>query len=69
MQDERIGFWSFTIFFRVLHYTGNKIFILNQAFTKKHLEKPSSKTYFPVGTTSFLTNTAAVDTQKMSKIE
>ena len=50
MQDKLIGFWSFPIFFRVLHQTGNKLFTLNQAFIKKHLEKPSSKTYFPVGT-------------------
>ena len=50
MQDELIGFWSFPIFFRVLHQTGNKLFTLNQTFIKKHLEKPSSKTYFPVGT-------------------
>ena len=57
------------------------MFIINQAFTKKHLEKlqrwskmfprllKRSKTYFPVGTTSFFTSTAAVDTQQMSKIE
>ena len=35
-------------------------------------EKPSSKTYFPVGTrskTSFLTSATAVDTQQMSKIQ
>ena len=50
MQDGHIGFWSFPIYFRVLHYTGKKLFTLNQAFTKKHLKKPSSKTYFPVGT-------------------
>ena len=39
-------------------------------FIKKHLEKPSPNTYFPVGTrgkTSFLTT--AVDTQQMSKIQ
>ena len=38
---------------------------------KKHLEKPSSKTYFPLGAiskTSFLTSITAVDTQQMSKI-
>ena len=72
MQDEHIGFWSFPIFFPVLHLTGNKLFKLNQAFIKNHLEKPSSKTYFPVGTrskTSFLTSTTAVDTQQMSKIQ
>ena len=71
MQDEHLGFWSFPIFFRVLHWTGNNLFTLNQAFSKKHLEKPSSKT-FPVATrskTSFLTSTTAVDTQQMSKIQ
>ena len=52
MQDEHISFWSFPIFFRVLHQTGNKLFRLNQAFIKKHLEKPSSKDYFPVDTTA-----------------
>ena len=71
MQDEHIGFWSFPIFFQVLHYTGNKLFTLNQSFIKKHLDKPSSKTYFPVGNRSktFLTSTTAVDTQQMSKIQ
>ena len=34
MQDECIGFWPFPIFFQVLHQTGNKLFILNQAFIK-----------------------------------
>ena len=48
MQDDLICFWPFPIFFRVLHQTGNKFFTLNQAFIKKHLKKPSSKTYFPV---------------------
>ena len=70
VQDELIGFWSFPIFFQVLHKTGDKLFTLHQAFTKKHLEKPSSNTYFPVGTrskTSFLTSATAVDTQQMSK--
>ena len=45
---------------------------LTKLLLKKHLEKPSSKTYFPVGTrskTSFLTSTTAVDTQQMSKIQ
>ena len=44
---------------------------MNQAFIKKHLEKPSSET-FPVGTrskTSFLTSTTVVDTQQISKIQ
>ena len=61
MQDEHLYFWLFSIFFQVLH----------SPFTKKNLEKPSSKT-FPVGTrskTSFLTSTNAVDTQQMSKIQ
>ena len=49
-QDEHIVFWSFPIFFQVLHYTGNKLFELHQAFIKKYLEL------------SFLTSTAAVDT-------
>ena len=50
MQDEHIGFWSFPIFFRVWHYTGNKLCTLNQAFIKKDLEKPSSETCFQVAT-------------------
>ena len=72
MQDEHIGFWSFPIFFPVLHLTGNKLFKLNQAFIKNHLEKPSSKTYFPVGTrskTSHLTSTTVADTQQILKIQ
>ena len=39
MQDEHLGFWSFPMFFRVLHQTGNNLFTPNQAFIKKHLEK------------------------------
>ena len=50
MQDQHIRFWSFPIFFGVLHQAGNKLFTLNQAFIKTYLEKASSKTYFPVGT-------------------
>ena len=50
MQDEHIGFWLFPIFFQVLHWAGNRLFTLNQAFIKKRLKKPSSKTYFPLGT-------------------
>ena len=46
MQDEHISFWSFPIFFRVLHQTGNKLFALNQAFIKKHFEKQSLKLIF-----------------------
>ena len=71
-DDEHIGFWSFPIFFRVLNYTGNKLLIHNQAFIKKRLEKPSSKTSFPVGARSkrsFLTSTTAVTTQQMSKVQ
>ena len=52
--------------------TGNKHFTLHQAFIKKHLEKPSSNTYFPVGTrskTSFVKSGTAVDTQQMSEIQ
>ena len=37
-------------FFSSIALTGNKLFTLNQAFIKKHSEKPSSKTYFFVGT-------------------
>ena len=37
MQGEHIGFWSFPIFFQVLHWTGNKIFTLNQAFITLHM--------------------------------
>ena len=29
------GFWSFPIFFGVLHETGSKLFTFNQAFIKK----------------------------------
>ena len=50
----------------------NKLLALDQAFIKKHLREPNSKTYFPVGTrskTPFLTSAAAVDTQQMAKIE
>ena len=39
---------------------------------KEHSEKPSFKTYFPVGTrskTSFLTSTTALNTQQMSKMQ
>ena len=39
---------------------------------KEHSEKPSFKTYFPVGTrskTSFLTSTTALGSQQMSKIQ
>ena len=71
MQDEHLGFWSFPMFFRVLHPTGNNLFTPNQAFIKKHLEKGISKT-FPVGTkskTSFLTSKTAVGTQQISKIQ
>ena len=71
MQDEHLGFWSFPMFFRVLHQTGNNLFTPNQAFIKKHLEIGSSKT-FPVGTkskTSFLTSKTAVGTQQISKIQ
>ena len=32
MQDEHLRFWSFSIFFRVLYYTGNNLSTLNQAF-------------------------------------
>ena len=39
MQDERIGFWSFPIFFRVLHQTGNKTFTLNQQAFLKNIWK------------------------------
>ena len=41
-------------------------------FIQKKLEKPNSKTYFPVGTRSktlFLASTTAVDTQQMSKMQ
>ena len=67
MQDEYLGFWSFPIFFWVLHYIGKNISTLNQAFIKKHLGKLSSKT-IPVGTRSktFVTSTTGVDTQQMS---
>ena len=34
MQDEHLSFWSFPITFRVLHYTGNKAFTVNQDFIK-----------------------------------
>ena len=71
VQDEYLGFWSFPIFFRVLHQTGNNLFTLNQAFIKKNLEKPSSKTFL-VDTrskTSFLTSATVVDTQQMSKTQ
>ena len=37
MQDEHKGFWSFPIFFQVLHWTGNKIFTFNQAFVTLHI--------------------------------
>ena len=50
----------------------NKLLALDQAFIKKHLREPNSKTYFPVGTgskTPFLTSAAVVDTQQMAKIE
>ena len=46
--------------------------MLNQAFIKKHLEKPSSNTHFPVtarSKISLLTSTTAVDTQQMSEIQ
>ena len=63
----------FPIFSRVLYQAGNKLFTLNQVLLKKeHSEKPSFKTYFPVGTrskTSFLTSTTALGSQQMSKIQ
>ena len=34
MQDEHLSFWSVPITFRVLHYTGNKAFAVNQDFIK-----------------------------------
>ena len=55
MQDERLGFWSFPVFVRVLQWTGNNLFTFNQAFIKKHLEKSSSKT-LPLGTRSIICN-------------
>ena len=67
--DEHLGFWSLPIFFRVLHWTGINLSTLNQAFIKKYLGKPSSKT-FPVGSrskASFLTSTTAPETQEMLK--
>ena len=68
IQLEHLGFLVVSIFFRVLHYTGNNIFMLNQAIIKEYFEKKSSKT-FPMDTRSkksFLTSTTAVDTQQMS---
>ena len=34
MQDEHLGFWSFPIYIRVLHKTGNNLSTLNQTFIK-----------------------------------
>ena len=41
------GFWSFPIFFRVLHWTGNKLFTVNQAFIKNIWTNQVLKLIFP----------------------
>ena len=70
MQDEHLSFWSFPITFRVLHYTGNKAFTLNQDFIKDIWE--NQVIGFSTGAKhkiSFLTSTNASNPHHLNAID